>query len=567
VRGASSCALSAAVFCIWQSAEEERGDERLLKEDPWRLQSKAAQRRQTREEQAAAAAGADNEQMSDAARGDAGRMLVDAHRPKSFIQLLSDERTNRTVLGWLKEWDPVVFPKYDRDGNRTPSFRGALRSLCFCVCLVHLAACALRLLFAFALCAAGNTPLRGRVTITKALGLCHRHRTRLPASHFAVPLLLPPDTTFPEHKILVLYGPPGTGKTTLAHVLSKQAGYNATEINASDERSTVGLKNRLDALVSMQGSFNDGRPNCIIMDEIDGCLGAEGTGAVDLLMKYCRDSVAAEKALHAFKKSVASGFEENDDEEGEDPATAALRQDGSVKFLGDRKKAGKGKGGGLSKQKGRAPKAPKILQRPIICICNDLYAPALRNLRQLREAKLIKMTAPDTHRMVTRLQLICEREKLQAQRQALTMLHEMHTGDIRSCLNALQMLSMQPGAIDVARIRTQGGTVRDSQSAGYFQVMPAVFRAAGSQGSSKGNKVAEDKDDAIRDLRKELKNHFSDMGFILQGCHHNYPNIKYTDPRMLKTAACLEELTVSDLISQRINSQQHWALSPYLVIA
>ena len=52
------------------------------------------------------------------------------------------------------------------------------------------------------------------------------------------------DAKLPEKKILILYGPPGTGKTTLAHVLAKQAGYQPAEINASDERSTAGLKNR-----------------------------------------------------------------------------------------------------------------------------------------------------------------------------------------------------------------------------------------------------------------------------------------------------------------------------------
>jgi hypothetical protein len=77
-----------------------------------------------------------------------------------------------------------------------------------------------------------------------------------------------------------------------------------------------------------------------------------------------------------------------------------------------------------------------------------------------------------------------------------------------------------------------------------------VFRAAGSQGGGQGSKVAEDKDDAMRDLRKELKSHFSDMGFILEGCYHNYPNIKYTDPRMLKTSIVLQELSTSDVISQ-----------------
>ena len=41
-----------------------------------------------------------------------------------------------------------------------------------------------------------------------------------------------------HRKILMLTGPPGLGKTTLAHVCAKQAGYEAQEINASDERSS-----------------------------------------------------------------------------------------------------------------------------------------------------------------------------------------------------------------------------------------------------------------------------------------------------------------------------------------
>jgi len=364
----------------------------------------------------------------------------------------------------------------------------------------------------------------------------------------------------PENKILLLYGPPGSGKTTLAHVLARQAGYCPAEINASDERSSAGLKNRLDALVSMRASFADGRPNCIIMDEIDGCLGAEGTGASDLLLKYIKDSNKAENirgSRRAWRSGGDGAGEGNDDDDGDDPATAALRQDGRIKVkVGAGKNAGKG-----ALKKGK--EEPKRLQRPIICICNDLYVPALRNLR--KEAKLVKMTEPTVQRLVSRLQTVCDKEHIKADRQALTMLHERHTGDIRSCLNAVQMLAVDGKPIDVVSVREQGGTVRDSQGGGLFDVWTSVFRVAGAQGSGNAKKMPEFKDDALIKLRQDLKCHFSDMGLILQGCHHNYLSVKYTDPKMQKTAKAMDELATADVIAQHIATHQHWSLSPYLV--
>lgn len=39
----------------------------------------------------------------------AGKLWVDKYRPNSYLDLLSDESTNRSLLTWLKMWDKIVF--------------------------------------------------------------------------------------------------------------------------------------------------------------------------------------------------------------------------------------------------------------------------------------------------------------------------------------------------------------------------------------------------------------------------------------------------------------------------
>ena len=38
-------------------------------------------------------------------------LWVEKFRPKNFLELLSDDGTNRTLLRWLKLWDTIVFNK------------------------------------------------------------------------------------------------------------------------------------------------------------------------------------------------------------------------------------------------------------------------------------------------------------------------------------------------------------------------------------------------------------------------------------------------------------------------
>ncbi|RVW12612.1 Chromosome transmission fidelity protein 18-like [Vitis vinifera] len=93
-----------------------------------------------------------------------------------------------------------------------------------------------------------------------------------------------------KYKILLLCGPPGLGKTTLAHVAAKHCGYRVVEINASDDRSSSIIEAKILDVVQMNSVMADSKPNCLVIDEIDGALG-DGKGAVEVILKMVIDMV------------------------------------------------------------------------------------------------------------------------------------------------------------------------------------------------------------------------------------------------------------------------------------
>lgn len=77
-----------------------------------------------------------------------------------------------------------------------------------------------------------------------------------------------------------------------------------------------------------------------------------------------------------------------------------------------------------------------VLKRPIICICNDLYEPALRPLRQIA---LVVMFPPiDAALLAERLSMICKEENLFTDFGALLALAEKSACDVRSCISTMQ---------------------------------------------------------------------------------------------------------------------------------
>ncbi len=294
----------------------------------------------------------------------------------------------------------------------------------------------------------------------------------------------------PQEKILLLSGPPGLGKTTLAHVIAQQAGYGVFEMNASDARTTAAVEETIrNALES--ASLKDPRPTLVVIDEIDGATGGGGGGA--------------EGGGDGKGGGGGGGFVR---------ALVKLIQNG-VSTGGKSKARGKD---------GKKKKQNKPLLRPIICICNDLYASSLRPLRPL--AKLVRLQKTSTLLLVNRLRAICEREALSADARALSLLAELTAGDIRSCLNALQFAQTRGGGtqrLTEAYVRSADLGIKDG-STSLARVWDLVFRTPDAKKRARGGAPRDEFEVTQRIVHEaQLSGEYDKLA---QGCFELYPSLK-----------------------------------------
>ncbi|KAK4798444.1 hypothetical protein SAY86_030770 [Trapa natans] len=318
----------------------------------------------------------------------------------------------------------------------------------------------------------------------------------------------------PEQKILLLCGPPGLGKTTLAHVTAKHCGYRPVEINASDDRSSSTIESKILDVVEMNSVMAVSKPKCLIIDEIDGALG-DGKGAIEVIMKM----VSAERK---FEKGKLSAMNEGNNSSRRRQKTSSL-------------------------------------SRPVICICNDLYAPALRPLRQI--AKVHIFVQPSISRVVSRLKYICNKESMSSSSIALAALAEYTGCDIRSCLNTLQFLNKKKEALNVVDISSQV-VGRKDMSKSIFNVWKEIFQKKKFKNKKTSNL---DQSSVSRefDFLYSLISSCGDYDLIMDGVYENFLHQQYHDPSMKKTVSCLNRVGESDLIHQCIMRSQHMHLQVY----
>ncbi|CAH1273627.1 CHTF18 [Branchiostoma lanceolatum] len=298
-------------------------------------------------------------------------LWVDKFTPSNYTELLSDEGTNRTLLTWLKLWDTAVFGRERKVKKKSADQKkGPFNWL---------------------------------------------------AKRMEEELVQDEDGwKRPQKKVALLCGPPGLGKTTLAHVIAQHAGYNVVEMNASDDRSPEVFKERIEAATQMKAVMGaDPRPNCLIIDEIDGAPQA----AINVL-------------LDVIKRKDQSG------EAGPQGRRRRRREGG-------------------------------VLLRPIICICNDLYVLSLRRLRPL--SLVLHFPPTDSTRLAGRLFEIARRQSVRTDLTTLLALCEKTEKDIRSCVNTLQFVHSRGTDLSLSDVHSMAVGQKDQQK-GLFTVWQQIFQ-------------------------------------------------------------------------------------------
>ncbi len=132
---------------------------------------------------------------------------------------------------------------------------------------------------------------------------------------------------------------------------------------------------------------------CLIVDEVDGALGSslDGTKGIGQIVQYLKKCINYQATN--TKSKLDADDEDMDDAEDLNDEDAAPAEDAKV---------------APKKKKKDTDVVPLV--RPIIFICNDMYAKALMPLREIALAIKIGESSPD--KLIQRLRYICKVEKV-----------------------------------------------------------------------------------------------------------------------------------------------------------
>lgn len=181
------------------------------------------------------------------------------------------------------------------------------------------------------------------------------------------------------------------------------------------------------------------------------------------------------------------------------------------------------------------------LCRPIICVCNDAYVPALRALH--RDAVHVKMPPTSVTRVVQRMRHVCTQEGIKADTRSLSALAELCERDVRSCLNTLQFLRARGRPLDADALLDTSVGHRDITRS-LARVLEDIFLLP-----KPTTRLAEQRQQQMHRPLTSLFASISSNGEadkIVQACFSNYLSAKYTDVTGGKVSATLDWIAFYD---------------------
>ncbi|XP_011817880.1 PREDICTED: chromosome transmission fidelity protein 18 homolog [Colobus angolensis palliatus] len=304
---------------------------------------------------------------------------------------------------------------------------------------------------------------------------------------------------------------------------------------AHDDRSPEAFRTRIEAATQMESVLGaGGKPNCLVIDEIDGAP------VVGSLMPGILNRKGPQEA------------------EPQGPAVPS--------------------GGGRRR---RAEGA--LLMRPIICICNDQFAPSLRQLKQ--QAFLLHFPPTLPSRLVQRLQEVSLRQGMRTDPGVLAALCEKTDNDIRACINTLQFLySRGQREVSVRDVQATRVGLKD-QRRGLFSVWQEVFQLPRAQRRRVGQDPALPADTLLLgdgdagSLTSASQRFYrvlhaaasaGEHEKVVQGLFDNFLRLRLRDSSLGAVCAALDWLAFDDLLAGAAHHSQSFQLlryPPFLPVA
>ena len=351
-------------------------------------------------------------------------LYTEKYKPKHYSDLLTEEKINREILTWVKSWDDVVFNrKFNIPKIPVPIMNNSLSP---------------------------NKPKFNKTGLKKD----EKNKDNL-FQYIEV------DYIRQKHKIILIGGQPGIGKTTLANIIAKQCGYEPIVVNASDERTTDKLILRIYNSTLIHNLTNlkkdqKRKPTLLILDEIDG-ISSNSKKPIKTIIDFIKTGHLDKKILEENKKEILDGIKNNDKALGLGGKANFSRFNRNIKR--NKNNFNNNKENDLTSDEDdisnndedddentnnektyvKRRNTNQGIQRPIICICNDLYAKQLSLLR--KEALVYNLKKIDEKKLFDLLYSITKKENLPIDKTTIKNICELCNSDIRSCLLCLQFFS------------------------------------------------------------------------------------------------------------------------------